>query len=597
MNSPEKEIHTRLQSAIFKGKATLLQIKRCTENLVNKDLKSFPLSVYNSNLIKIAESKTELWTEAGEAEKFLLAGKVENLRLAIRKLDGLTIPANKIFSFWKQLGKANRLNGYVVGRELREGCIVPNIGGGLCQISNALYDAALQANFEIIERHAHTQVIAGSLAEKGRDATVFWNYVDLRFRSSNAFQIEAKMDANHLYVRFTSDKKIQKPIQISRNGDAQAHNIGSCATCGDETCFRSLKPNDEIKFGKTAFLVDEFSPEFDQYIQKTHVEKDVLLLPIDGKRFKKANYAWTAFPQTKQSLLTTIIRSYKSRKLASQGASRQNNLLEMSQKLAESYAKSLTYDATHLVIQQNLLPFLWKSGHLGGRTFDVLMTTLPMKNLQERLDFAKNLHPESETLGDFRAETWLIEAEIDALKEARKIVTMHTDIASLFPDKTELLSWKLPKKKEFVKTKNNKFTIVFPASTVGRKGVYELREAIRDLDVKLIILGGELEGKDFWEGFDVEKGSENWLEIADLVVLPAFVEHKPRRILQAIANEIPIVVSKACGLENIAGVEVIRIGDAYELKKIIENHYSKNISEKPAAPEFEAASMVTTLFQ
>jgi VanW like protein len=578
MKTPEKEIHTRLQATIFKGKTSILQVKRAFENLANKEIKRFTKSTQDTSLQKIAESKTELWTEAGEAEKFLLAGKVQNLRLAIQKLDGLEIPANQIFSFWKHLGKANRFNGYVVGRELREGCIVPNIGGGLCQISNALYDAALQANFEIIERHAHTQVIAGSLAEKGRDATVFWNYVDLRFRSSNAFQIEARMDANHLYVRFKSDKKIQKPIQISRNGDNKAHNIGSCATCGDETCFRSLKPNDEIKFGKTAFLVDEFSPEFDQYIQKIRVKKDVLLLPIDGKRFKKANYAWTAFPQTKQSFLTTIIRSYKSRKLASQGASRQNNLLEMSQKLAESYAKSLTYDATHLVIQQNLLPFLWKSGHLGGRTFDVLMTALPMKNLQERLDFAKNLHPESETLGDFRAETWLVEAENDALKEARKIITSHTEIASIFPNKTELLNWKLPTKKAFAKSKNDKFTIVFPASTVGRKGVYELREAIRDLDVKLIILGSELEGNDFWEEFDVEKGGENWLEIADLVVLPAFVEHKPRRVLQAIANEIPVVVSKACGLENIANAEVIRIGDAVDLREAIERKLVKKPS-------------------
>ena len=29
------------------------------------------------------------------------------------------------------MGRANALKGYVVGRELREGCIVPNVGGGL----------------------------------------------------------------------------------------------------------------------------------------------------------------------------------------------------------------------------------------------------------------------------------------------------------------------------------------------------------------------------------------------------------------------------------------------------------------------------------
>ena len=104
----------------------------------------------------------------------------------------------------------SRLKGYVDGRELREGCIIPNVGGGLCQISNALYDAALKANFEIIERHAHSQIIAGSLAEQGRDATVFWNYVDLRFRSANAFRIEAKLGKDHL------SRKIQKRKQTKK---------------------------------------------------------------------------------------------------------------------------------------------------------------------------------------------------------------------------------------------------------------------------------------------------------------------------------------------------------------------------------------------
>jgi glycosyltransferase involved in cell wall biosynthesis len=127
----------------------------------------------------------------------------------------------------------------------------------------------------------------------------------------------------------------------------------------------------------------------------------------------------------------------------------------------------------------------------------------------------------------------------------------------------------MPKNKEVLRTKNDKFTIVFPASTVGRKGVYELRTAIKDLDVKLIILGGNVESEDFWQGFEVEKGGDNWLEIADLVVLPAFVEHKPRRILMASANGIPCIVSTACGLENVANVEVIKIGDAVELREAI----------------------------
>ena len=492
----------------------------------------------------------------------------------------MEIPAGATFSFWKHLGRANGLKGYVVGRELREGCIVPNVGGGLCQISNALYDAALQANFEIVERHAHTQVIAGSLAEKGRDATVFWNYVDLRFRSPNAFRIEAKLGKDHLRVTFKGEKMQAKPlVQISKRAALHSPQPNSCATCGVESCFRSLKEDANIDFGRTAFLLDEFAPEFDEYIQKTRTVKDFLFVPLDGRKFKKANYAWETkgFARMNQSLFVTLIRSYKSRKLAAQGAERQKSLLATAEKLAENYAKKLTYDATHIIVSQNLLPFLWKNGHLGGRTFDVLMDSLPMNEIQKQLDFAFSLNPNSQTLGDFRAEKRLVEAETEALKNARKIITPHTEIASMFGERSELLEWNLPPVKGFYQTtKSAKFTIVFPASTVGRKGCYELREAIRGLDVKIITLGATIEDANFWHGFDWEKGSDDWLEIADLVVLPAFVEHKPRRILLAAAHKIPVIASNACGVKNVAGIKNVETGDALSLRNEIENVLKPN---------------------
>ena len=52
---------------------------------------------------------------------------------------------------------------------------------------------ALDAGAVIVERHAHTRVVPGSAAERGQDATVFWNYVDLRCRFSRAVRIEARL--------------------------------------------------------------------------------------------------------------------------------------------------------------------------------------------------------------------------------------------------------------------------------------------------------------------------------------------------------------------------------------------------------------------
>ncbi|HRH40543.1 MAG TPA: VanW family protein [Pyrinomonadaceae bacterium] len=575
------DIPTRTQVLVFKSKASLLQIKRGIENLFDKNLRRFSINDKLKSKPSLAESITPLWTEKEPEEQFLQAGKIQNLRQAIRHLNGLHIHANEVFSFWKHVGKTTRRKGYEAGRELREGCIIPNIGGGLCQLSNALYDAALRANFEIVERHAHTQVVRGSLAEQNRDATVFWNYVDLRFKSQTDFYLDISMDAENLTVRFRGEKQKIKPlVSISRNKQFKPAEIGSCATCGVSDCHLMVKPSDEIlNFGRTAFLVDEFMPEFDEYIQQNRTAKDSLFIPIDGNLFKKANYAWTlkGFNKINQSLLVTAMRSYKSRKLATQGAARQNNLLGMYEVLALTYAKQLKYDALHLVIQQNLLPFLWNNGDLGGRTYDVLMTALPMRKLQERLDYARKLHPESTTLGDFRADEWLVEAETKALHHARKIITPHSEISSLFPEKSILLDWKFPKfENKKSKVKGQKPTILFPASTVGRKGVYALREAIRGLNVKLLLLGSIIESEDFWQDFEVERTNlDEALNKADLVILPAFVEHKPRPLLKAVAQGIPVIASKACGVDKVEGVKSIDF-DPIALRNEIINHLKIN---------------------
>ena len=575
---------TPAKSIIFRGKTPLLQINRAAKNLFDSSFKRFRVSNELKNRPVIAESKTPLWTDTGEEEKVLLAGKVHNLRLALRQLNGVVIPSNQTFSFWAQVGRASRLKGYVAGRELREGCVIPNVGGGLCQLSNALYDAALKAGFEIIERHAHTQIVRGSLAEKGRDATVFWNYVDLRFKSSQSFRIEAKMDSDNLIVRFKSEERAkpkQIPILLKKNSQTESE-PQSCMTCGVSECFRNVETKAEQKsFGRTAFLVDEFYPEFDDYLKAAKSENDLLVIPLDGKRFKKPNYAWTTngFGEVKQALLTTLVRSYKSRKLAAQGAARQRALLESHAKLTQSYSGHLDYDITHLCVMQNLLPFLWREGHLGGRTFDVLMTAMPMVQLQERLDLAALLHPESKTLADFRAEEWLIEAENEALKYASRIITPHTEIASLFPNKSILIDWRLPQEKLSTSrhsTKQKK--VVFPASTVGRKGAYELRQALRGLDVMLVTVGPQIEGADFWRGISVEhkNGSDDWLQEASAVVLPAFVEHKPRRLLQAIAGRVPVIASTACGVENVYGVMNVPFGNVEALREVIQRQLILN---------------------
>lgn len=577
----------------FRAKATVFQIRKAARNALDNKVVRFRPGDKLSGANVIAESTSRLWSDSVDSESDLLAGKIHNLRLAARRLDGVEVPAGGLFSFWAQVGRTSRRKGYVRGRELREGCIIPAVGGGICQLSNALYDAALLAGFEIVERHGHTKVIPGSLAERGRDATVFWNYVDLRFTSPHAFRIEVGLDAESLTVRLKGDaNSAPRPslVSITARGNAGTHAPQNCFSCGVHECFRHAgREAGDAGLARSAYLVDEYWPEFDKYLCETKRERDLLLVPLDGKRFGKANYAWStqAFRHFRQSWAVALHRSFRSRKLASQGAARQQSLLAFHEKLADSYASQLPYDVTHVIVAQNLLPHLWRGGHLGGRTFDVLMTALPLSKLHESLDAASRAHPECGTLADFRADERLVKAESEALRRARKIITPHSRIAALYDARAVTVDWIMPPPTATRKAPDaRRPRIVFPASTVGRKGAYELRAAIQGLDVELTLVGAQLEGKDFWRGLPVEhkRPGDDWLEGASAVVLPAYVEHQPRRLLEGVARGIPVIASASCGLEGIEGVANISPGDVEALRREIEKVINATASTTSVLP-------------
>jgi hypothetical protein len=580
---PARHMPSRLDMLVFDMKASAFRLLRrlgeiATRTPVNHHDKAAALA----HAPIVAAVRSPLWTaKGGDKEQALTAGKVQNLRIALQGLDGIEVGAGAVFSFWKQVGKPVARRGFVKGRELREGCFIASTGGGLCQLSNALYEAALKAGFSIVECHAHSRIVPGSRAAHGRDATVFWNYVDLRFAAPHAFRIEARLTARDLEIVIRSRAGASAPV-VNRDGPDERATAQDCNSCNETGCHMHDPDLTERTRRPTAWLVDAVTPEFAKLVSDEGTPFDALFVPLKSKR---PRYRWPAGACGTQvyAPLVALARALRLRYAPQQGRALQSLLMTYDEKLARHYAKRLSYLHNHVVVSQSLLPHLWSIGALQGRTFEVLMDRWPMGELQARLDDALLHYPESPTLGDFRAPAAVVAAEAQALKAAERLYTPHAEVARLFPKKTVLLKWIMPNAPPLT---TGGRTILFPASALGRKGAYQLREALQGLDMTLLVSGTARETTaNFWGDIDARPLTGPLPDRIAAIVLPAIVEHQPRALLRGLAAGVPVIATTACGLGSRTGLTIVPLYDAYALRQAILTvlKRSEKASERSAA--------------
>jgi vancomycin resistance protein VanW len=129
---------------------------------------------------KVAELVVPISRADRYAHPALEQGKRRNLELAVPCFDGLLLTPRRTLSFWRVLGRASEKRGFSWGIELRGGCVTPAIGGGLCLLSNAIFELAVRAGWRIIERHGHSlEAVPPAAGTVPLDATVAWPDVDL----------------------------------------------------------------------------------------------------------------------------------------------------------------------------------------------------------------------------------------------------------------------------------------------------------------------------------------------------------------------------------------------------------------------------------
>ena len=143
-------------------------------------------------------------------------GQKHNAMLAAKRIHGAILAPNATWSFNQTIGQWVRSEGYVRAPVSYGGVLVPAWGGGVCQTSTTLYNAALLAGLEVVERHPHT--IAPSYIAPGRDAAVAHGIADLKLRNPYPFpcRIECFVRGNKLVCRLSAGASPQQTQRHAR---------------------------------------------------------------------------------------------------------------------------------------------------------------------------------------------------------------------------------------------------------------------------------------------------------------------------------------------------------------------------------------------
>ncbi len=144
--------------------------------------------------------------------------RITNVTNGASKFDGYIIPNDAIFSFNEQLGEIDKSTGFVPELVILGDKVVPEYGGGLCQVSSTVYRGAMLSGMEIVERYNHSYAVS-YYEPHGSDATIYSPIKDFKFKntSGNALLLQTRRgghENNELFFHFYGTKPTARDVEI-----------------------------------------------------------------------------------------------------------------------------------------------------------------------------------------------------------------------------------------------------------------------------------------------------------------------------------------------------------------------------------------------
>lgn len=127
--------------------------------------------------------------------------RAANLANGAKLINNTVIYPGEEFNAYDKLTPFTTKNGYSVGGAYANGKLVDSIGGGACQVTTTLYNAALYAELDITERAEHSMTI--SYTDLSRDAAIAGTWKNLRFANDTEYPILIQAQTKNRNITFT----------------------------------------------------------------------------------------------------------------------------------------------------------------------------------------------------------------------------------------------------------------------------------------------------------------------------------------------------------------------------------------------------------
>ena len=101
-----------------------------------------------------------------------------NLEVGTSKINGRVLMPGEVLSGYECMAPLTLANGYKMATAYENGRSVDSVAGGVCQIATTLYNAALNAELDIVQRQNHSMTV--SYVDHSRDAAIAGTYKDIK---------------------------------------------------------------------------------------------------------------------------------------------------------------------------------------------------------------------------------------------------------------------------------------------------------------------------------------------------------------------------------------------------------------------------------